>query len=194
MGKSLWIIALLFVAIGAPAAYADSYNFSLTDGANLITFILPANPSPDRFTQGTGFSLFGVSVWVNGSLQIDSMNFYDCGASCSNLNLYISQVNGVSGSDLLYQGGAMPVFTGTDSQPIFSLGTFYFTNAPHSTPMTFNSDFTLTISAVPEPATWILFLAGAGLLGLMMVMRKRIPLGPSTGQLNASLSITSHNH
>ncbi len=67
------------------------------------------------------------------------------------------------------------VFTGPTTQPVFAPGVFDLASLPRNTgdpvrPLTYR----LTISAVPEPASWAMLLAGFGAVG--GVLRRRRPL------------------
>ena len=61
----------------------------------------------------------------------------------------------------------MQLYTGLESAPTFRQGSFALTGL--STP----GDFLVSISAVPEPASWGLLIAGFGLVGGTMRVRSR---------------------
>jgi hypothetical protein len=162
------LLVTLFVLF-APAASADS--FSLTDGTNLITFSLPASPTPSFFEPGGSFEQDGISVVVNGVTNTENLFFFSAPSS-----------GGLAISDgtttLVNQQGGV-VYTGTEDAPTFVPGTYPLTNLllPDNSSAVLTNDFVLTISGsatVPEPSTALLLgfsllaLGGAGLL------RKRI--------------------
>jgi hypothetical protein len=62
----------------------------------------------------------------------------------------------------LVEPGALTIFTGSVDHPVFSVGQFDLSNG------------ILTVTAVPEPATWALLLAGFGGIGLMIRRRRTV--------------------
>ncbi|GAA0751045.1 MULTISPECIES: PEPxxWA-CTERM sorting domain-containing protein [Sphingomonas] len=62
----------------------------------------------------------------------------------------------------------LSLYTGTEAAPTFKLGTFTLT------PNTPGPAYSLTISAVPEPASWAMLLAGFGALGTMVRRRRDV--------------------
>jgi hypothetical protein len=159
------IVALLILF--APAASADS--FSLTDGTNLITFSLPASPTPSFFEPDPGgsFEIDAIAVLVNGVTNTENLFFYSAPAS-----------GGMAISDgtttLVNQQGGV-VYTGTEDAPTFVPGTYPLTNLllPDNSSAVLTNNFVLTITGaatVPEPSSAVLLgfsllaLGGAGLL------------------------------
>jgi hypothetical protein len=153
-------------------------DFRLTNGGDDIMFSLPSNPTPQsNYTVGVGFTVSNVLISVDGVTSSYGVNFYSCGASCGGspfLDLYIYNNTAVG---LLYEAGPI-LFTGTDSQPVFKIGDFSLTDAIHSTPMRFESDFHLTISsdvAVPEPSGLSLMCIVIGAVAALRATRRIMP-------------------
>jgi len=152
-------LTVAIMCVPVLAIRADIVNFRLTNGSDEITFSLPSNPVPSTYTSGVGFTVSDVLVTVDGVTSTYGVNFYSCGAACGGsplLDLYIYDSSPVG---LLYDAGPI-LFTGSDSQPVFVPGDFSLTDATHSTPMRFDSDFTLSVSSsvgVPEPSvlSWL---------------------------------------
>ena len=72
--------------------------------------------------------------------------------------------------DNLLQLGGPVLFNGPTSAPRFLNGRYELTD--------YNGDggsYTLTISTIPEPASWALLIAGFGLTGAAMRRRRRVP-------------------
>ena len=155
LGLATGIIVLVFAS--PFAAWPDS--FSLSDGTNLITFSLSANPTPTSFKAGS-FTVFdGVPILANGASDAESIFFFN---SSSGGGMAIASPSSI----LLNQSGAM-IYGGPEQAPTFAQGSFSLANLGGGV---FGNNFTLTISdphAVPEPGTWLLL--GMGLLGLLGV-------------------------
>ena len=171
------LVFLLLLMTGSYAS-ADTYRFTLKDGTNVISFVLPASPTPGAFMIGTGFTISDVSVLVNGTPQIYGINFYDCASACSDLDLYIFAEN-PSYLSLIYQAGPI-LFTGSEAQPTFKLGKFELANEEQGLSCnvcSLSSDFDLTIKkvpekAVPEPSSLALLIVGAAWLSILFVTRR----------------------
>ncbi len=162
MRKSLWIIlAVLFMAIGAPYAHADAFVYTYT-----VTF----DPA-----------LYG-ATFTTKPMQAATTNTILTPADLRSYSLTGSFYLGTFDEFILNYGGggAQGILTsnglGTASATYSSNDEFTFID--YSTPGTYSSGIaTLSVSRVPEPATLDLMLAGVGLLGLLLVMRKRTALG-----------------
>ncbi len=158
MRKSLWIIlAVLFVAIGAPYAHADAlvYTYTVTFdpslyGATFTTKPMQAVTAPNAILTTTDLRSYSLT----GSFYLGTFDEFI-------LNYGGGGAQGILTSNGL--GTASATYSSNDA----------FTLIDYSTPGTYSSGIaTLSVSAVPEPATLDLMLAGVGLLGLLMVMRK----------------------
>ena len=158
MRKSLWIIlAVLFVAIGAPYAHADAlvYTYTVTFdpslyGATFTTKPMQAVTAPNAILTTTDLRSYSLT----GSFYLGTFDEFI-------LNYGGGGAQGILTSNGL--GTASATYSSNDA----------FTLIDYSTPGTYSSGIaTLSVSAVPEPATLDLTLAGVGLLGLLMVMRK----------------------
>ena len=146
---------MLLVSVGA--ARADTLQFVVSGQAGSATFDLLRNPTVTSFSNGNYFT---VSV-NNGSINLLGYSFL---APPFVLEFSNTSTGGGFGlvvpmlGDLQVQGGQM--FTGFDSAPTLSTGTFFL-------------DYGLvkvTVTSTPEPST--LLLLAFGLVGLGLV-RKR---------------------
>ncbi len=176
MRKSLWsILAILLVAIVAPNAYADSVsivesggdvtaidNLTILGNTYDVTFVSTVTPSitfasqTDALTAATaidnalnGISTFPYTVLGGVNVFVPFSSPLAVGMSCG------------SGS---CTGPTWTIFT--TASPV--------QNNPTLGPELY-AEF--TVVTTPEPGTPSLMLVGVGLLGLMMVMRKRISRG-----------------
>jgi hypothetical protein len=158
MRKSLWIIlAVLFVAIGAPYAHADAFVYTYTVtfdpplyGATFTTKPLQAVTVPNAILTATDLRSYSLT----GSFYLGTFDEFI-------LNYGGGGAQGILTSNGL--GTASATYSSNDG----------FTLIDYSTPGTYSSGIaTLSVSRVPEPATLDLMLAGVGLLGLLTVMRK----------------------
>jgi hypothetical protein len=145
------------IALSGPAS-ALTYIFTLggEDGGIPLnaTWRLPSSPTPDQVPIG-GFRLFDVDMVVNGSPAIAQHSYGSMGFQ--SLGFLVGAKS--------YDFGGPPLFTGTNAAPTFKTGTFTL----------FSEDgrSTLTIAAIPEPASWGLMIAGFGAVGF--ALRRRNP-------------------
>jgi hypothetical protein len=176
------LIAVLAMGFAIAPAYADDIQYTLRGviGGGLVTFTLPEDPTPIA----TNADWFAVSTTVtdNGVPSTEDITFFDTNFLGG---LLISSTPEVDG--LLDQIAAqyLQLYSGTTSNPEL----LTFTNlpltcsyvAPAATSCAADTDAgTFTLNAVdvpsttaPEPSAFALTLVGAGLLGLMMAIRKR---------------------
>jgi hypothetical protein len=170
MRKSLWIMALLFAAIGAPNAHADSFTFTfggIASGGGTFT----TNP-----LSGGTYLVTGITGNVDG-LTITSL-FAPGGFHGNDNELYptspLVDVNGISfetadGRDWrLYQ--IIPIY----------ITPYVLESHLGGESFSYGLDFTITpVATTPEPP--VVLLLGAGLLGLVVIGRKRFAAaGPAT--------------
>ena len=157
MRKALWfMLAILVVAIGAPYAHADSfvYTYTVTFDPALYGATVTTKPMQAATTSTTLTPVDLRSYSLTGSFYLPSFDEFL-------LNLGGDQAiltsNGL--------GTASATYSSNDMFPLID----------YSTSGTYSSGIaTLVVREVPEPATFGLMLTG---VGLMMLMRKRIPLG-----------------
>jgi hypothetical protein len=178
MRKSLWIIPILFLALGALHAHADTVvtydiNFTCTSGSSCI---LPTSGTFTYDETDHTFSNFEV-VWDGSSINLESVA--NAGPFVQGADSCLGSATGGAATYLLMT--ACP-FNTYEPWLAPSGGTFAFTESLNGTDyssiragsLSSNDtqswgDFTLT--ETPEPGTFVLMLTG---IGLVLVMRKRI--------------------
>jgi hypothetical protein len=164
IGKSLSTVAMaggLAIAGGASAttlafSYQEDLGFFLIDAS----WTQPSTPSPLAAISGdftdiavnNGVYAFGVP----GSLTPGAFSDVDYYNAASSGPL------GPGGFEAGPIGDFGPqLYSGAEAAPVFAPGTYAL------------SQGTLSVTAVPEPATWSLMLVGFGALGVVLRSRRR---------------------
>ncbi|WP_313536505.1 PEPxxWA-CTERM sorting domain-containing protein [Sphingomonas sp.] len=122
-------------------------------GSQTIKFILDSSPAPTAVDTSNYFRVDGTTGTINGAAATFNLGF-GSPTYFFNFGLFDNSI----GSSIFSTGPTL--YTGSESAPTFKLGTFALAPA-----------YSVTISAVPEPASWALLLAGFG--GLGMAIRRR---------------------
>jgi len=164
--KSLRSLALIVTLFSAGVANAAVYQFNLT-GAYTANWQLNSPASPDVVGDGEGFIIWDVVGNFPGASEgLADLTFYSdaIGGGLEILDFY--------GDTLLLSTDGPQLYTGSEDNPFFTLGTFALTEFGGT------DAYTLVVteigasppSGVPEPATGALLLGG---LGLLAAARKR---------------------
>lgn len=176
--KSLRNAALALMLLSAGAANAALYQFTLTGGYT-ASWQLDSPASPDVIGDGEGFIIWDVEGNFPGSvIDFADLTFYNAsiGGGLEILDFY--------GDTLLLSTDGPQLYTGSEDNPFFTLGTFLLTEFEGT------DTYTLIISEiggevpgdVPEPATGLLLIGG---LGAMVAFRKRKAGAPKAMALAA---------
>jgi hypothetical protein len=168
----LALAALLLVApMQLRADGLDNFTFTDVSSDNsfslVMTWQLPANPTPDVADPGLGFEFFTVSVdqvlnGVDQGIVTDSMAFLNPGSGLpfQFLDLYAS----LTGSNAMYSGD--------ENNPTFIPGTYngsdYFNVDLNGNPST----ATLSIVSTPEPSSILMLMAGFLVLAGTLAAKK----------------------
>lgn len=156
------IAAVSALSVATLAAHAATYNFTLT-GAYNASWQMSSTPTPDESDPGTAFLVYDVAGnFPTAALPLADITFYaaDSGGGLGIYDYY-------GDADLIVADGPQ-LYTGTEDAPVFRLGSFVLTDYFGS-----GDTYTLTVTAVPEPATVALMLAGLGLVGGIAVRRRK---------------------
>jgi len=159
------IAACATVALATTAAYADTYNFSLT-GDYTATWQLESSVTSDDSADGQAFVLFDVpGTFTGASTSVVDLYFYS-----ASFDGGVEIHDFAAGDTVLLSTNGDQLYTGTEGAPTFKLGTFALTEYQGT------GSYTLTVtdvSAVPEPESYALLLAGLGAVGTVVARRRR---------------------
>lgn len=168
MMKTMNIFLAGFAAALAPTAHAAPYYFTIT-GPQAVTFSLDSSPIPTSVSNNEYFRTDGINSLLDGHAST-----LDIGFSSSTYYLGADLLISPSVGKLFITTG-MQLYTGTETAPTFKIGTFKlggFKIGSFSSPSGYN--ITIASSAVPEPATWAMMLAGFGMVGLAMRRHRNV--------------------
>jgi hypothetical protein len=163
------LIALLTFAGAVAPAHADTIQYTLTDGTNVITFSLPQHPTPVAYT--ADWFAESTTVTVDGVSSTEDVTFYDL-AYLGGLSIastpYTDQILDQQGAQL-YSGSTK--FPELLAEKNVSLSCTAIKSPTPCSADTYHNSFILNAVDVPtpEPTSLALTLAGLGLLGVMLV-------------------------
>lgn len=152
------LIGLLFVGASCVSSQASAalVLFTLT-GDVTASFTLDQSPTPTS-VYPNNFLINNVAATLLGASDTVGLDFrrddFDIDSQFTIITLQ----------------GSRPLFSGTYAAPTFNLGTYSFADTVASADgeqFTGNSNLSITSvnGAVPEPSTWMMMVAGFGLLG-----------------------------
>lgn len=159
--------AAMLASLSASAANATVYLFDLS-GSKSATFSIDT-AVPPAFTS---------SSFIGDQIRYDNVagTFGGVTGVAPSVGFGTGLVAGfqITGTSLSFAQFVSPdLFTGPLTSPVFNLGTFNLTSIV-SGASTLRISQAATPGAVPEPATWMMMLAGFALTGA--AMRRRRPL------------------
>src|ERR1700683_4428494 len=172
MRKSLWVIVLLFVAVGAPNAHAGSVKWTFSSAS--ATFSDPYPPGTDTITGSFIFnsatmSLSNASITLTG--PVFAGTYTEAGpTSISCLCLAIGNFGpdsvGIVFSELFTSSSPVPLLDITISNGSTTLA---YTQTNYCPGCVTGTAVPTSVAATPEPSS--LFLFGTSLLGLVPFRR-----------------------
>lgn len=146
--------------LSASAANAELYKFTVS-GDYSATWQLDSDEAPAAVFLGQSFRYDGVNGLFSGSHEGTADLYFRNGSRRGGLFI-VDYPRNVA---LMLSYGPQ-LYSGSEDNFEFKAGTFELTDTWFGT-----ERYTLTISAVPEPATYGMMLAGLGLVGIALRRR-----------------------
>lgn len=157
------LVATLLTAVSflSEPANATVWSFDITGNGN-ASFIIDSSKTKPWSTNNTGITYANVSGIYNGTSTSRYIQFFN-DTSYGGFNI-----------GFVGQGKGTMVYTGSTSDPVFTVGTFSLLPFAFGT----SGGYTVTIkevvaAAIPESATWAMMLVGFGMVGGAARYRRR---------------------
>jgi PEP-CTERM motif len=158
--KILSRAAVAATLLCAGAANAALYQFTVSGGYS-ASWQLDSAPTPDLAPVGLGITFGDVrGVYANAVSELADVSFFN-----GSLGGGMSIEDYYGGTFLLIADGPQ-IYEGTEEAPLFHTGTYALTEYQGT------ATYTLTIAAVPEPATYGMLLAGLALTAVALRRRQ----------------------
>jgi hypothetical protein len=190
-----FVVAPVLGANGNPLAddggRVDGRTFTFSIGADEVPTVVAPFTYPNYRMKSYSYTEFGSTtpVVVPATLgknivfddYINQGGLYLTNSGNRNFFLYGDTVGG-SQAEVLYDDAAYKaaILTDPTAQPVFKLGTFLLSTYPRNNSATQPiQNYTVTISdadavsAVPEPASWAMMIAGVGFAGGSLRSRRQ---------------------
>ena len=153
--KSCGIALALMSTMAGSALAANEMLFTITAESGddpTTTFELPASPTPTQFTTDFAFEVGDTPAIVGGSeTTLGGLSFYNVKANGGLIDTKYFDLSGAQ------------YYSGTEASPTFVPGIYTGQVNLYSSGV---DTVTIAPAPIPEPATWVIMLAGFTGLGL----------------------------
>ena len=159
--KKLFALAssMLLLLLAAPVA-AQTTFFEITSGNTVFSAF---NLSGDPFTWDDGYATYYNVDYTVGPDR-GYVGFYDLDSDVE------GEVGGLTFSDGSGTFSGDQLYGGTEDSPTFTSGSYQIYGDLDNQP---TAAYTVSITNVPEPATWLMMILGFGTVGVALRRKQR---------------------